>query len=315
MALSTTYSIDTELTLENMRLEYKILAPLNTPRGDIHGVMFGRYGYIVGGFTHLNRFCSPLPSMEAYSLMTDKWLYLEDLHVARADASLVKFNGRFFAIGGEATYLNENAASCKIPEKHKMNANEDEGNDSQDNVDGRKKRLVARTFPVNSVEIFDPSNGLKATWKFAYSEFLPPDNQVFRQVSVPWTDTDSIYAFGGVMYQINEEEHTQFLKTSDHVLMLKDEFSNKHKFTKNSRTEIKFVNDNENPNSSWVKDGVMGFSSLGVVFLLIVGSITICCCRKVKKKKRKISQQKRRNYQYHTGDQNALDLVELKFDD
>lgn len=206
-ATDQTFKIDTEKTLESGELIYSIMEPLITPRGDLKAMLFGRYAYAVGGFTHKNGFCAPLRTTEIYDIVTGTWMEGPDLNMGRGDPSLVLFNGQIFAIGGETTHLEQSSASCR---ESSINS-----------------KMIVKTYPVNSVEIFVP-NKLEMEdqqWKIAYRDFFPPDNLVFRSVATAFPEKSVIYAFGGISHYGGESDETrEVLKTSDKVSLYVDDF-------------------------------------------------------------------------------------------
>merc|ERR1712151_369205 len=70
-------------------------------RGDINGILFGHYIYIMGGMTHENNFCKALTVVEAYDINADKWILLNDMNIGRADMSVIKYHSLFYVLGGE----------------------------------------------------------------------------------------------------------------------------------------------------------------------------------------------------------------------
>jgi len=213
-ATDTTFVIDTAATIERGELVYKVLNSMGTPRGDISAIVFGRFAYVVGGFTHQNGFCTPLRTTEVYDLMKNEWTSGADLNVGRGDVSLVTFNDRIFALGGETTYIDEKAPVCRQVSNPAQTTN-------------YAKKIVTKRYPVNSVEMFTPDQDEqhKQRWKLAYSAFLPPDNAVFRFVANAFPENNVIYAFGGLMYDEKDfETGSIMLKTSDSVTLYVDDF-------------------------------------------------------------------------------------------
>ena len=204
--------IDTEATLQLGELVFRDLKPMNTPRGDLSAIVFGRYAYVVGGFTHANAFCAPLPTTEIFDFLTNEWSYAADLNIARGGVSLVIFNGRMFAFGGETTDSHEEDVSCEAID---LSSTSYEINQ------------VTKMKPVNSVEVLTVNMKQydQQVWNLAYSKFLPPDNPVFRSVAVAFPTKSVVYAFGGIYYQNENNEEVSFaMKTSDKVIQYVDDF-------------------------------------------------------------------------------------------
>ena len=78
-------------------------APLNEARGDVNGITSqdGLNAYIAGGFTNLNNFCAPLPTIEKYDFKQNVWTYLPNLLIPRGEIVLGEINDNLYAVGGE----------------------------------------------------------------------------------------------------------------------------------------------------------------------------------------------------------------------
>jgi len=288
------YVIHTEASMESQELVYSVLEPMNTPRGDITALLFGRYAYVVGGFTHLNGFCTPLKTTEAYDIVNNKWSYMPDLNMARGDTSLVLFNGRIFALGGETTHLDPTAAPCQTKTA---------SNNKNTNY---KNKLIAKTYPVNSIEIIIPSPQNDQPWEMAYSDFLPPDNSVFRSVANAFPDQNVIYTFGGVSYDHDEgttSEHEQeILRTSDKITIYMDDF--KHgRFQGKSFGQLNNNGDGRNYWKMFFYKSSFLMIVLGAVVLLGVFFFILA-------KKYKERRMERTNFRFHVGN-DAMQLVEI----
>jgi len=82
---------------------------LNAGRGDACAVTIDNSIYVLGGFA--DNFCSPLDSLEVFSLTANSWQIKSKLHNPRADLACGVQHGEFHAIGGER---KSSLTSCSI---------------------------------------------------------------------------------------------------------------------------------------------------------------------------------------------------------
>ena len=289
-ATGSTFVIDTRKTLDTGQLVYEILEPMGTPRGDISAILFGRDAYVAGGFTHRNGFCAPLRTVEIFDVVKREWSSAPSFNIARGDVSLVSFNDRIFAIGGETTHLSQNAPSCRS-----RNTN-------------YRKRLVAKTYPVNSIEVFLPNENEdrkhENAWELAYSQFLPQNNEVFRFVANAFPEMSVIYAFGGVLYDGGDSQTgPEKLITSDKVTLYLDDFKHGRFYGRSFGVS----------NRGW-NYLVSNIASITVIFSGI--SILMLTCgvfayRKYRKRRENQIIKEQTNFRFHMGG-DAVGLVEIQ---
>jgi len=138
-----------------------------TARGDVNGILYGRYIYVMGGTNH--NVCEALSNVEAFDIISNKWYKLKNMTIGRSDMAVIKYHSMFYVFGGE-TKLN-----CM----------------------GRNK-----IHPINTIEIYDPLKGASSDWKLLKKIKIPKDDQYeaffFRFVVASWVDSYSIFFFGGV---------------------------------------------------------------------------------------------------------------------
>ena len=175
-------------TEDGAALVIESVAPMSVARGDITGITAddGSYAVVGGGFTHENKFCAPLDSVEEYNFDSDEWTKLPPLINARGEIVFVELNNHVLGLGGERQVEN----ICEIvgetdPGEH--------------------------TLATTLVEIFEKGHG---DWT-VIADF--PDYK-FRFAAVGLTATETIYAFGG---QTEYDSECQCFKTSDKVSVLK----------------------------------------------------------------------------------------------
>lgn len=97
----TTYKIDTVQSFATGSL-VTTLTDTNTARGDAYSVSIGDQAYLVGGFSHINRWCEALSSVEQYDIDADMWKAIAPLTYNRGDKALVALGSKIYAIGGES---------------------------------------------------------------------------------------------------------------------------------------------------------------------------------------------------------------------
>lgn len=187
-AYDTVWYIDTSASTVGNLVIKPIEGKLNTPRGDIAGVTDadGKYGYILGGFTHVNDFCSALNSTERYDFAADTWedTVVPPLDPPRADVALLIMNQKLYSVGGE-----RQIPVCEIPDSEKPEAGE-------------------QTIPVDDVEVYDLANG--GDWQILAST---PESR-YRFGAVAYEPEDTIWVFGG---QTAYDSVCQCFKTTDTV--------------------------------------------------------------------------------------------------
>jgi len=143
-----------------------------TPRGDANAVSYqfpdGKtVAYIMGGFTHENKFCAPLADAEMYDFINDEWIEIQDMNFGRGDKAVVLHDGRILAIGGERKH-EEKCDKRTLGE-------EDSG-----------------SFLIDEIEYYDPL-AKEPVWRF--------ENKLtehrFRAAAASVKSTNSVYVFGG----------------------------------------------------------------------------------------------------------------------
>eukprot|EP00591_Stephanopyxis_turris_P008432 CAMPEP_0195512934 /NCGR_PEP_ID=MMETSP0794_2-20130614/4716_1 /TAXON_ID=515487 /ORGANISM="Stephanopyxis turris, Strain CCMP 815" /LENGTH=449 /DNA_ID=CAMNT_0040640831 /DNA_START=143 /DNA_END=1492 /DNA_ORIENTATION=+ len=164
-ATEHTFKIDTVQSLEQNDLVITVLANLNQKRGRLRSLIFGHYGYIVGGYTHEDSFCDSLATTERYDIKKDEWVFVDSLDEGRGSIGFVKFDGRFFAIGGD-----KRTGACGTPS--------------------------SQSIAVEDAEVYDPFQGINAAW---HPVEITKDDGRFRFVAFPWPGTQHIYVLGGII--------------------------------------------------------------------------------------------------------------------
>lgn len=177
-------------TVGDATLSVETLDSLNTPRGDITGVITtdGDSAFITGGFTHENNFCEPLGSTEEYVFDANLWNMRPDLVKERGEIVLVELLDHLYALGGERQIEGQ----C-------------EG--AGDGLDPGEK-----TVGTDEVEVYDSTTN---SWD-SISGF--PDHR-FRFAAVAAQD-GLIYTFGG---QTAHDTSCQCFKTTDTVAIFGDD--------------------------------------------------------------------------------------------
>lgn len=163
-AMDTLFRISSDVD-EGITTE--VMAPMANPRGDVHAVAIGDFGYITGGYTHedgAGGYCVPHSSTERYDVKADKWETIDDLETGRADKALVTLNGHILALGGET----KDRSLC--------------GGDTAE-----------YTVALNDVEIMEDPHTDSASWSIVAET---PD-RTFRFSGASHPPTNSIYTFGG----------------------------------------------------------------------------------------------------------------------
>lgn len=168
-------------TLDDATLGIEAQAPLRIARGDIVGVTTtdGLSAFISGGFTHANKFCSPLGSTERYSFASNEWEMLPNLVNERGEVVLVEVENQLYAMGGE----RQIEGVC---------------NGAGDGLD-----VSELTVGTDEVETLDPSG---TAWE-VISGF---PRHKFRFAAAA-DGQGIIYAFGG---QTNHDNNCQCFKTT-----------------------------------------------------------------------------------------------------
>jgi len=211
IALFTSVLIDVDATLAAYgdfngdglmaKLVSHRLSDMKEARGDVHSLSYGKYGYLIGGFSHIDGYCHPLKSVEVYDTQKDKWLHTNGLNVGRADAALMKYKGKFYAFGGETRVDEINGVNCS------------------GNVEANQKLPRRKTHPINSVEVYDPISE-DPRWQIIQGTSLPDDR--LRFVLAPWPETDAIYGFGGVTYSPSDGKSKQTIDGCSNCLRVSD---------------------------------------------------------------------------------------------
>lgn len=194
VAQRTTIRIDTEATLKKngslCRLDgtggggqgvvWERVADMKTERAMPSGLSYGQFGYVLGGYTHVDGHCQSHNTVEIYNSKSNSWEYGRPLSDARAGAAVAKYKGRFFVVGGEkrgGTFWG----ACPTDPFDVL-------------VDRRHPRR--KSEPVNSVEVYDPLDGVEGEWTKIYGG-LPHDER-YRFALASWPAKEQIYSFGGV---------------------------------------------------------------------------------------------------------------------
>jgi hypothetical protein len=107
-------------------------------RGDLGGAMVTTKSnktmmYTLGGFTHLNDYCSPQATVERYDIAANVWYSVADMLKSRGDLGAALLNQRIYTVGGET----------KTPTYCTNNVRED---------------ASSASLTVNDVESYDPNN-------------------------------------------------------------------------------------------------------------------------------------------------------------
>jgi len=181
MAKGTTFRIPTDTD----ELSTEIMPSLSDPRGDMHAVVSGKYGYVTGGFTHDDEgggYCIPHSSTERYDLTTnDGWITIDDLSTGRADKALVVLDEHIFAIGGES----KRPTMCS-------------GETSE------------YTLVLDDIEVLVDPHLDVSDWKVVSNV----RTMLFRFAGAAYPPTSSIYAFGGQQFY---DPTCECFPTSDQV--------------------------------------------------------------------------------------------------
>ena len=195
VAQRTTIRIDTEATLKKngslCRLDgtggggqgvvWERVADMKTERAMPSGLSYGQFGYVLGGYTHVDGHCQPHNTVEIYNPKSNSWEYGRPLTNARAGAAVAKYKGRFFVVGGEKRGGTSFWGACPTDPFDVL-------------VDRRHPRR--KSEPVNSVEVYDPLDGVEGEWTKIYGG-LPYDER-YRFALASWPAKEQIYSFGGV---------------------------------------------------------------------------------------------------------------------
>lgn len=155
------------INVETKAIEKK--ADMLTARGDAHAVHYTHDKkssiFIMGGFSHVNKFCKASDDVEEYSFESNSWTAIPDLKSARGDKAAVILNNRILAIGGE---------------------------DKHESYCGSGDSVASGSRPVNDVEAYDPRKD-NAQWEVEVD--LPVFR--FRGAAAAVESLDSVYLFGG----------------------------------------------------------------------------------------------------------------------
>ena len=157
------------------------VADMNTERAMPSGLAYGQFGYVLGGYTHVDGHCQPHQTVEIYNANSNVWRYGKPLTNARAGAAVAKYKGRFFVIGGERRGVGSVWGTCPADPFDIL-------------TDRRHPRR--KSEPVDSVEAYNPLDGVEGEWNKIYGS-LPYDRR-YRFALAPWPAKEQIYSFGGV---------------------------------------------------------------------------------------------------------------------
>ena len=180
--LGQTVAIHAASSWASKKLNITLLAPLNTPRGDVAGAIDEQqdYAMVSGGYGPVN-FCEALNSTEKYDFATNTWTTEAPMHLARSDLVSVEMNQQIYNIGGERQVAN----ICKI-------ANPAPGD---------------LTIPVDDVEVYHVDEN---QWQ-TLTNF---PNHRFRWAAVGIDASNTIITFGG---QAPLDQSCMCLKTSGQI--------------------------------------------------------------------------------------------------
>eukprot|EP01038_Epipyxis_sp_PR26KG_P008024 gene8024-10873_t len=142
------------------------LAKMPYGAGDIAGAQISGNGfYVIGGWsaTLSNNFCTPLKSVQYYSIENNSWSIVDSLNYGRGDLAIGTIENKIFAVGGEKK-------------------------DSSDTT-------CTKSVPVDQVERYNRKNN---SW--IIEEDIPSD--LFRFIGASYNSSTSIYSsaiflFGG----------------------------------------------------------------------------------------------------------------------
>lgn len=168
-AKTTVFSIDT-----NDEGKITDLEPMPTERGDISAVHYNHgkvnHAFVLGGFTHMNDYCSPLATVERYSYKENSWTTsatITDMGHERGDKAAAVVNEKIVIIGGEDKHEDYCDANVDLdPLQHSIG--------------------------VDKVEVFNPRKE-KDGWKF-HSDL--PETR-FRAAAALDEKENVLYFFGG----------------------------------------------------------------------------------------------------------------------
>jgi N-acetylneuraminic acid mutarotase len=128
LSLPSTLVLDASLT--SPMLQAGVVANRSFDAGDSGAESINGKGYVFGGFTSSNNFCTPLTTMEIYDPSNNQWSVARAFVHGRGDMASAVVDGKLWVIGGETK------VTCNVSD------------------------------PVNDVEFYDPSSN---TWKDATS--------------------------------------------------------------------------------------------------------------------------------------------------
>jgi hypothetical protein len=170
------------------------LAPMQIKRGDASAVYYNKNGieaiYIMGGFTDANDWCAPITHGEKYNFKTNQWSGIPPLNHERGDKSVVVFEERILAIGGETKHDSYCAADSDLDPS-------------------------SYSVAVDDVESFNPQDGDDAAWEVEF-DF---STTRFRAVAAASTKFGKVYVFGG---QADYDPSCQCYETSKDIFYFRD---------------------------------------------------------------------------------------------
>ena len=181
-ATTTAYKIDTAVTLavQDDTIAIESLMDTHLHRGEVQAVVSGTKAYILGGFTHEDGYCQPYRAVEVLdtSEEQDGWSYAPGrLNTGRANAAVVTSGGKFYVLGGETRM--DDQRNCEGASSWEVNHNSPR----------------RRTYPVQTVEVYNPRKGDEAEWSFVSGGL--PDDRWLRFAAQPCPYNQEIYVFGG----------------------------------------------------------------------------------------------------------------------
>mmetsp|Transcript_11905 Transcript_11905/g.16900 ORF Transcript_11905/g.16900 Transcript_11905/m.16900 type:complete len:404 (+) Transcript_11905:248-1459(+) len=193
-AMNTVFRIDpNNIQVSNGEVQVEEVEPMLEPRGDIQAVTSTNDDgetlvYVTGGFTHDNKFCEALKTVEVFNFekSTDGWTQAPSLNEGRADKGLAALNGQIYALGGES--LTDNI--CDISDEAR-----------------NEIVLWQQTVAVDDVEVLDGDK---------WTVLASLEDHRFRFAAVGFDDTNTFYTFGG---QLAYDDNCKCYRASDQIII------------------------------------------------------------------------------------------------
>ncbi len=160
---------------------------LKRKRGNVDSaVVYARYVYVSGGYTHSNNYSNPSNTVEMFDMEASTWSDVDALDQESGDQQLVLLNGKVFALGGE----------------DKVDTN---GTINQDEL----PELGARSEVLDTVEVLHLED-TTPLWENPHAD-MP--TQLFPFAAATWKD-GYIFVFGG---QVGYDTDCKCFRTTNHV--------------------------------------------------------------------------------------------------